>query len=92
MIMLLALTVQAARKLSPGAARTLAISAGALVTLQVILGFFSVYTRLAVLPVSFHTLIAATLLTLTVGVALMTWAPGNGSGEPSETGMAVHGD
>ena len=81
LITLLALTVRAARKLGPCAARTLAISAGALVTLQVLLGFFSVYTRLAVLPVSFHTLLAATLLTLTIGVAVMTWAPGNGSGD-----------
>ena len=92
LITLMALTVRAVQKLSPCTARTLAISAGALVTLQVLLGFFSVYTRLAVLPVSFHTLLAATLLTLAVGVAVMTWAPGNGSGEPSETGMAVNGD
>ena len=97
LITLSALTVQAVRKLSPCAARTLAISAGGLVALQVLLGFFSVYTQLAVLPVSFHTLLAATLLALTVGVAVMTWAPGNGSGdsggpgESSELGVAVHG-
>ena len=100
LITLLALAVRAGRKLSPCAARTLAISAGALVTLQVLLGFFSVYTRLAVLPVSFHTLLAATLLALTVGVAVITWAPENGSGnvggsggasEPSELGMVMNG-
>jgi heme A synthase len=94
LIVLLALTIRAVRTLGPSAARTLAISAGVLVTLQVLLGFLSVYTRLAVLPVSFHTLLAASILTLTVGVAVMTWAPGQGSvglSEPSELGTAVHG-
>jgi cytochrome c oxidase assembly protein subunit 15 len=92
LITLLAFTVRAIRTLGPSAARTLAMSAGVLVTLQVLLGFFSVYTRLAVLPVSFHTLLAATILTLTVAVAVMTWAPGNASGasgapiESSEVG------
>ena len=84
LITLLALTVRAVGSLGPSAARTLAISAGVLVTLQVLLGFVSVYTRLAVLPVSFHTLLAATILTATVGVAVMTWAPGEGSDAPSE--------
>jgi cytochrome c oxidase assembly protein subunit 15 len=82
LITLLALTVRAARSLGPSAARTLAMSAGVLVTLQVLLGFLSVYTRLAVLPVSFHTLLAATILAVTVGVAVMTWAPGEGSEVP----------
>ena len=94
LITLLALTVRAVRTLGPCAARTLAISAGALVTLQVVLGFFSVYTRLAVVPVSFHTLVAAAILTLTVGVAMMTWAPehsSGGSSESSELGAAVTG-
>ena len=93
LITLLALTVQAARSLGPSAARTLAISAGVLVTLQVLLGFASVYTRLAVVPVSFHTLLAATILTVTVAVAVMTWAPGEGSDapdEPSELGAVGH--
>ena len=84
LITLLALTVRAVGSLGPSAARTLAISAGVLVTLQMLLGFVSVYTRLAVLPVSFHTLLAATILTVTVGVAVMTWAPGEGSDAPSE--------
>ena len=97
LITLLALTVRAVRTLGPSAARTLAILAGVLVTLQVLLGFFSVYARLAVVPVSLHTLLAATILTLTVGVAVMTWAPGNASGvpggpsEPHELGLVVNG-
>tara|TARA_B100000586_G_scaffold141600_1_gene102520 strand:- start:265 stop:1089 length:825 start_codon:yes stop_codon:yes gene_type:complete len=95
LITLLALAVRGARSLGPSAARTLAMSAGVLVTLQVILGFLSVYTRLAVLPVSFHTLLAATILGVTVGVAVMTWAPGEGSdeeSEPSELRAIRHGE
>ena len=95
LITLLALAVQAVRTLGPSAARTLALSAGVLVTLQVLLGFLSVYMRLAVLPVSFHTLLAATILTFTVGVAVLTWAHGEGSGapsEPAEVGAVGHGE
>jgi len=94
LITLLALTIRAVRRLGPSAARTLAISVGVLVTLQVLLGFLSVYTRLAVLPVSFHTLLAATILMVTVGVAVMTWAPGEGQGGPSAVsgpGAVEHG-
>jgi heme A synthase len=47
----------------------------ALVSLaQVLLGFLSVYSRLAVAPVSLHTLLAATLLTVLVALATLTWA------------------
>ena len=63
-------------------------------TLQVLLGFLSVYTRLAVLPVSIHTLLAAVILTCTVGVAVMTWAPGESTSPTtvaSELGAAVSG-
>jgi len=42
---------------------------------QVLLGFLSVYYRLAVIPVSLHTLLAATLLTLLVSLQTLTWAP-----------------
>ena len=42
---------------------------------QVLLGFLSVYYGLAVIPVSLHTLLAATLLTLLVALATLTWAP-----------------
>ncbi len=91
---LLALTVRAVRSLGPSAARTMAISAGVIAVLQVLLGFYSVYSRLAVVPVSFHTLLGAAILTSTVAFAVMTWAPGEGSQrerEPSELGAAVHG-
>jgi len=94
LITLLTLAVRSVRSLEPSAARTLAISAGVLATLQVLLGFLSVYTRLAVLPVSFHTLLAAAILAVTVGVAVMTWAPGEGPGAPdgpSELRAVGHG-
>jgi len=94
LITLLTLAVRAARSLGPSAARTLAISSGVLVTLQVLLGALSVYTRLAVLPVSFHTLLAAGTLTVTVGVAVMTWAPGegqDGASNRSELEASGHG-
>ena len=45
------------------------------VTAQVLLGCLSVYLRLAVIPVSLHTLLAATLLTLLVSLSTLTWAP-----------------
>lgn len=75
LVSLCVLAVRAMKDLEPSAARTLALSSGALVVLQVTLGFLSVYMRLAVIPVSLHTLLAATILTLTVAVAVMTWAP-----------------
>ena len=96
LVTLLVLTVRALRTLAPSAARTLAVSAGVFVTLQVLLGFLSVYTRLAVLPVSFHTLVAAATLMCTLAVAVMTWAPGERSKETERTrhsavGAAVNG-
>jgi heme A synthase len=75
LVSLAILTVRAVRELGPSLARTLALSAGILVVGQVTLGFLSVYMRLAVIPVSLHTLLAATILALTVAVTVMTWAP-----------------
>jgi heme A synthase len=48
---------------------------------QVLLGFLSIYYRLAVIPVSLHTLLAATLLTLLVILGTLTWEPTFG-GDP----------
>ncbi|MFC1660238.1 heme A synthase [Gemmatimonadota bacterium] len=59
--------------------RLLGLSLTAVALAQVLLGFLSVYFRLGVVPVSLHTLMAATLLTLLVSTAAMTWAP-----EPKE--------
>jgi heme A synthase len=55
--------------------RNLGIAAAMTASSQVLLGFLSVYYRLAVAPVSLHTLLAATLLTLLVVLATLTWAP-----------------
>jgi heme A synthase len=46
----------------------MAWTAAGLVSLQVVLGFLGAYTVLSVLPVSLHTLVAASLLA--AGVAL----------------------
>jgi len=94
LITLVALAVQAVRTLAPSVARTLAVSAGVVVVLQVLLGFLSVYMRLAVIPVSFHTLLAAAILTSTVGIAVLTWAPGmrtDETVEPSGFGAVARG-
>ncbi len=50
---------------------------------QVLLGFLSVYYRLAVEPVSLHTLLAAILLVLLVRLVALTWAPAAGAAEPT---------
>lgn len=55
--------------------RILGASVAGVVTAQFLLGFLSVYFRLAVIPVSLHTLLAATLLTLLVSLSTLTWAP-----------------
>lgn len=61
----------AARRPAPQAVRTWAAWAATLVVLQVALGFASVLTGLAVVPVSLHTLLAAGLLVILVHVATL---------------------
>jgi heme A synthase len=55
--------------------RALGIGAAFTATAQVLLGFLSVYYRLAVVPVSLHTLLAAVLITLLTALTVLTWAP-----------------
>ena len=76
LISLLVLSVRAMRRMGPSLARALALSAGVLVVLQVMLGFLSVYTRLSVVAVSLHTLLAASLLSVTVALSALSWGPG----------------
>ena len=76
LISLLVLSVRAMRRSGPSLARALALSAGVLVVLQVMLGFLSVYTRLSVVAVSLHTLLAASLLSVTVALSALSWRPG----------------
>jgi len=58
----LGLATWAVRRSAAPAVRSWALWAGALVVIQVGLGFLSVLTGLAVVPVSLHTLVAASLL------------------------------
>jgi cytochrome c oxidase assembly protein subunit 15 len=55
--------------------RILGLAASLLVVTQVTLGFLSVYLRLAVIPVSVHTLVAASLLMVLVWLTALTWGP-----------------
>jgi heme A synthase len=64
------------RKVERWDVRGLGLLVSGLVLAQVLLGFLAVYFRLAVVPVSLHTLLAASLLTLLVALTTLTWAPG----------------
>ena len=67
------------RRSSVPRVRAVGILVSLLAVSQVVLGFLSVYFRLAVIPVSLHTLLAASLLTGLVALATLTWG-----GEPRE--------
>ena len=69
------LAVAVTRRGLPAGVRSPGQWAAALAVLQVALGFLSVYTGLAVVPVSLHTLIAASLLATLVHLAAVTWEP-----------------
>jgi heme A synthase len=64
--------------------RMLGTAAATVATAQVLLGFASVHFGLAVVPVSLHTLLAATLLSILVALSTLTWAPGPASPEGGE--------
>lgn len=68
--------------------RRLAAAAMALVVVQVTLGFVSVLQMLAVVPVSLHSLVAATLLATAVAMRVLGSAPGSSSVQqlPEEEG------
>jgi len=68
--------------------RTMAAAAVALVAIQVLLGFVSVYTTLGVIPVSLHTLVAAGILVFLTAIATLTW-PRDGE---SEQGRSLGSD
>ena len=70
-------------KASP-AVRTWSGWAGVLILIQVALGFVSVLTGLAVVPVSLHTLVAASTLVALVHVTTMGWATADGAPPPSQ--------
>ena len=61
---------------------------GALVVTQVLLGFMSVYLQLEVLTVSFHTLVAALLVTILAAAAVWLLEPAEGQGSSMEGRVA----
>ncbi len=58
---------------APGVVRSWASWAAVLVLIQIALGFISVLTGLAVVPVSLHTLVAASTLAVLVHVTTVGW-------------------
>ena len=70
------LAAWAMRADAPKAVRSWASWAAVLTLVQVGLGFVSVLTTLAVVPVSLHTLVAASLLATLVHVATLGWVDG----------------
>jgi len=74
-IVVLALAVVVLRRYGPGVMRKLAVLAVVTAALQVTLGILAVTTRLAVMPVSLHTLIAAVMLTVLTAMAALTYRP-----------------
>ena len=79
-LLVVAMAVVVARRAAPHVTRT-AFLAVALVVTQVALGYASVALKLAVAPVSLHTLVAATLLTVTTLLAGWGWAGGGATRE-----------
>ncbi|MEE2898602.1 MAG: COX15/CtaA family protein [Gemmatimonadota bacterium] len=72
LIAIVCLAVWVVQKVATRAVRTWALLAAGLVVAQVCLGFLSVLSVLAVVPVSFHTLGAASLLTALVHLATLS--------------------
>ncbi len=58
--------------------RWLAAAVIAAVTIQILLGFTAVVTRLSAVPVSIHSLMSAILVTLLVVIVTYTWEPRGG--------------
>jgi heme A synthase len=72
-VAVVALATWAMRVHAPRAVRSWASWAAVLVLLQIALGFISVLTGLAAVPVSLHTLVAAATLAVLVHVATAGW-------------------
>jgi cytochrome c oxidase assembly protein subunit 15 len=70
-LVVLAFAFQAGRKRLPAPVRSWASWAAVLILIQVALGFISVLTGLAVVPISLHTLVAASILVTLVHVGVM---------------------
>jgi heme A synthase len=81
LIAVVGLAVWAVRTGVPAAIRTWSLLAVGLVIAQVTLGFISVLSVLAVVPVSLHTLVAASLLAALVHIAALARAAGSANFE-----------
>lgn len=79
-VAVVALAVWAARKGAPAPVRTWANGAAALVVIQVGLGFLSVWARLEVVPVSLHSLVAASLMVVLVHLTVVGGMAGRPTG------------
>lgn len=77
------LATWAMRADAPKAVRSWASWAAVLTLVQVGLGFVSVLTTLAVVPVSLHTLVAASLLATLVHVTTLGWVATGAGGAPA---------
>ena len=78
-----ALALWAVRSGVPRAVRAGALAAAALALVQIGLGFLSVAGALAVVPVSLHTLVAASLLAALVHVTTVGWRAGRSAEAPA---------
>ncbi|HET9948330.1 MAG TPA: COX15/CtaA family protein, partial [Longimicrobiales bacterium] len=87
-LVVIALAVRVHRAGAPERLRRWAALAAALVVVQIGLGFASVLTVLAVVPVSLHTLVAASLLAVLVHVAARAGARPAPAPEPVAVGAA----
>jgi len=74
------LAIWSARAAAPAAVQAWARWAAVLIVLQVGLGFLSVLSGLAVVPVSLHTLVAASTLVLLVHVTTLGWVSRDAEG------------
>jgi heme A synthase len=72
------LALWALRSNTPSAVRTWTGWAAVLIVIQVGLGFLSVLSGLSVVPVSLHTLVAASTLAVLVHVTTLGWVGGHG--------------
>lgn len=72
------LATWAVRQRAPASVRSWTGWAAALVVIQVCLGFLSVYTRLEVVPVALHTLVAASLLATLAHLTAVGWTARRG--------------
>jgi heme A synthase len=88
-LVVLATMASLMRRSNPARLRTWATASATLVAAQIGIGLLSVTTRLAVVPVSTHTLVAAALLGALVLLASWGWMSGSEGDEPRNAARAM---